>query len=598
MSVVGSKGKAAAIPTTPTSSQKSKPENEDMPDAPEVTELRETLRVKLPDTYSGNRKDLEVFLLQVELYTHFNDDKFPTDESYGLWTSSYLRGEALRWIEPFLKDYFQHDATCGTMVTTQTMFGTWKGFKKEIRRMFGDIDEIKTAEDHLYGLKQTGSALTYATEFQRYGNQTNWDTSALISHYRRGLKSHVRMELARMEHQPTDMVSLIEHTVRIDNRLYEFQKERRTYANPKTNYKYRGNEGRKRDNHPRDNRWNDPMELDATFKTERPRDPKKDRQFKERLCFNCDKPGHMARDCRQPKKGNGGRKFGKQLNATFQGRGGYNALGRQLNATFTNKPDWGINGDSTPEDASSSEESSDSSDSEEEELTPAERKRLAEFEEDASQLVFKDQLPGTVDVYRRSILRMRNKAVPVPGPPARWPGTMQDWEVEVRTVRCRPGYPHQLEPRGSQHTELEATNWLKYKIAEYYAQDAQNAQDVQQAEDRGPEPWELRADKAAMDYEPTDKDVEDLQEIMEGTSFTNEKNGEELEQRNVAEIDHPWHQYMEWDKCYDGTCRVHYPQKDKNQQFPKSQIPVYYSWLEMKEIVRRRRSTGQLQSKN
>ena len=50
----------------------------------EPVELKETLRVKLPDTFSGNRKELEIFLLQVELYTHFNDDKFPTRESYSL----------------------------------------------------------------------------------------------------------------------------------------------------------------------------------------------------------------------------------------------------------------------------------------------------------------------------------------------------------------------------------------------------------------------------------------------------------------------------------------------------------------------------------
>jgi len=31
--------------------------------------------------------------------------------------------------------------------------------------MFSDIDEIKTVEDHLYGLRQISSALTYATEF-------------------------------------------------------------------------------------------------------------------------------------------------------------------------------------------------------------------------------------------------------------------------------------------------------------------------------------------------------------------------------------------------------------------------------------------------
>ncbi|KFY79344.1 hypothetical protein V499_01664 [Pseudogymnoascus sp. VKM F-103] len=59
------------------------------------------------------------------------------------------------------------------------------------------------------------------------------------------------------------------------------------------------------------------MELNATFKPRRPRDLKKDKQVKERLCFNYNKLGHMAQDCRQPKKGNGGRKFSKQLNATY-----------------------------------------------------------------------------------------------------------------------------------------------------------------------------------------------------------------------------------------------------------------------------------------
>ena len=110
---------------TPSSSQRIPPENEDMPDAPPVvSELKETLWVKLPDTFSSNRKELKVFLMQVEVYQYFNDDKFPTAESYAIWTASYLRGEALRWIEPFLKDYFVHKGTYGKMLTTQTMFGT------------------------------------------------------------------------------------------------------------------------------------------------------------------------------------------------------------------------------------------------------------------------------------------------------------------------------------------------------------------------------------------------------------------------------------------------------------------------------------------
>ena len=69
----------------PSSSQCIPPENEDMPDTPPVvSELKETLWVKLPNTFSSNRKELEVFLLQVEVYQYFNDNKFPTAESYAI----------------------------------------------------------------------------------------------------------------------------------------------------------------------------------------------------------------------------------------------------------------------------------------------------------------------------------------------------------------------------------------------------------------------------------------------------------------------------------------------------------------------------------
>ncbi|KAG4441178.1 hypothetical protein IFR05_003349 [Cadophora sp. M221] len=56
---------------TPSSTYKRRDlDDKDMPDAlkPVITELRETLRVKLPDTFSSNHQELETWLLQVELY--------------------------------------------------------------------------------------------------------------------------------------------------------------------------------------------------------------------------------------------------------------------------------------------------------------------------------------------------------------------------------------------------------------------------------------------------------------------------------------------------------------------------------------------------
>ncbi|KFY32335.1 hypothetical protein V493_00297 [Pseudogymnoascus sp. VKM F-4281 (FW-2241)] len=63
--ILSLKGSVVGRPETPTplSLQSILRENVDMPDAPPISKLRETLQVKLPDTYSGNRKELEVFLL-------------------------------------------------------------------------------------------------------------------------------------------------------------------------------------------------------------------------------------------------------------------------------------------------------------------------------------------------------------------------------------------------------------------------------------------------------------------------------------------------------------------------------------------------------
>ena len=85
--------------------------------------------------------------------------------------------------------------------------------------MFRDIDTKRIVENYLYRLKQTSSTIQYTIEFQKYTNHIGQDTEALISYYKRGLKSHIQLELARIEVQPSNIVSLVEHTVHIDNRL-------------------------------------------------------------------------------------------------------------------------------------------------------------------------------------------------------------------------------------------------------------------------------------------------------------------------------------------------------------------------------------------
>jgi hypothetical protein len=180
------------------------------------------------------------------------------------------------------------------------------------------------------------------------------------------------------------------------------------------------------------------------------------------------------------------------------------------------------------------------------------------------------------------------------------------------------------EAREATITEPEASNQFERR----YLEQEESLQETPL------EPWEVQADKAGLDYEPTDKDIADLEERLQSTRLINkaEERGPtkqpppkweptkaelenlvkeinethdqsmhldmELEDYNVAEIDHPWHNYVPWTDCYTDKCDTHYAQKEKHKTYPRNQIPIYYSWSEMKEIIRRRRSTGQLQSKN
>jgi hypothetical protein len=284
---------AAAGPSAPAPPYVRVPQNNDdvdMNDVPGRTELHETLRVSLPDKYHGKREELETFLMQVELYFRFNDEKFTTDDSYTMWVSSYLRGSAMKWMEPFLKDYLNNeDHPELQMQTTVEMFDDFSGFKREIRKVFGDIDEAKTAMRKLDGLKQAKSAIEYATEFRTYGISTGWDTKALIYNFVKGLKSDVQSELARSD-LGNDLNLVIQRAVKIDNRLYELRKDQKKWSG--------GQQIKLRDS----------REAGAATKTTGY--PKKSnfsskqpaKKTTEKLCFNCDKPGHFARDCTQERR--------------------------------------------------------------------------------------------------------------------------------------------------------------------------------------------------------------------------------------------------------------------------------------------------------
>lgn len=260
--------------------------------APEASAVlsKDVLKIKEPEPFQGNRNKLSGFLLQCEIYFKFHEEKFKIDGDKGMWVAMLLRGAAFHWIEPHLEDFLSNRhatgvPTTGAKQSTKDIFQTWKGFKNQIQKMFGDNDKKQTAERALISLRQYKSVAAYTAEFTQYAVRVNWGDEALMVQYRKGLKETVKDELMRRD-KPDDLADLKNLAMGIDNRFQE-------RASEKGGYYYRGHDK----GNPRQNsQWPQPMELDAATQRGKPFQKKRlapdemERRRKERLCFESGKP--------------------------------------------------------------------------------------------------------------------------------------------------------------------------------------------------------------------------------------------------------------------------------------------------------------------
>ena len=149
---------------------------------------------------------------------------------------SFLRGSAFNWIEFFLNDYVNNPSNDDRELETLTIFGSYTEYKKRINQVFRDIDAMRSTERHIQALRQYKSATAYAAEFQQYARRTDWNDEALTAQFYRGLKDQVKDDIVRGE-RPKDLQTMITLAIRIDNRLFERNLERKGH--------YSGGQGKK-----------------------------------------------------------------------------------------------------------------------------------------------------------------------------------------------------------------------------------------------------------------------------------------------------------------------------------------------------------------
>ena len=276
-----------------------------------------TSRVAKPDLYYGDRAKLEKWLMQFDVYFKIEDENIDDDDR-PLLVVSYLRGRAEEWVAPYLRKYMDSD---NNEESVTRMFQDWDEFKEKLRQTFSVANETNDAERAIQSLRQTKSAGDYANKFQHYAIQTEWNDKALMRMYRQGLKSQVRIELMRSGATVATLDDLINESIRLDNELYEHEKETQAFTAPrgqprKETGRYKNNrQPRKGVYVPRtpgyyQNNRPEAMHVDnidhgrtgnASHNKSSGKIGNIDNK-KNSTCYNCGKKGHFSRDCRSKNK--------------------------------------------------------------------------------------------------------------------------------------------------------------------------------------------------------------------------------------------------------------------------------------------------------
>jgi len=130
--------------------------------AHEKVRLATTVKPPKPDFFDGARTKLRGFLTQMDMQLRIINCVEEADKV--IYASTYLRGQAFEWFEPYIREFNEKPMKDWGDVT-KDLFTSYKVFKKKLEMTFRDIDATRTAERRLRRLRQTGLASIYAAEF-------------------------------------------------------------------------------------------------------------------------------------------------------------------------------------------------------------------------------------------------------------------------------------------------------------------------------------------------------------------------------------------------------------------------------------------------
>ncbi len=142
-----------------------------------------------------------------------------------LFACSYLDGIAFDWYTTYLDEEPEPE-----------WFNDWKKFSKVLESHFGEVNAFALAERKIRQLRM-GSSTTlvdYITKFHTQANRLDgWGEKALISEFRRGLASHLKDDLSKLDYDELDLAQLEQLCIKLESRHQERSEEKRNDHEPR-----------------------------------------------------------------------------------------------------------------------------------------------------------------------------------------------------------------------------------------------------------------------------------------------------------------------------------------------------------------------------
>jgi hypothetical protein len=220
-------------------------------------------------------------LARVLAWVELSRAAFPDERALILYMLHLLKDDAANWAQPHLQKVLNHRR--GAIATVDE-------FIDEFGAAFDDPDAGRAAERKILELNQestaTKSTAEYTMEFRNLMADLDWDDSALIASYRRGLHWKVRELMSQRETQPRNLEGWITAATQINNIRRENKASRPTRPNtaPKKVTTTTPSPGTAK---------RDPKALPNYVD-----EVERKRRREAGLCIKCGATGHTIKDCK------------------------------------------------------------------------------------------------------------------------------------------------------------------------------------------------------------------------------------------------------------------------------------------------------------